>query len=75
MASRSLRRELLRLSTTEKIELVEELWDSIPESDENLALTSAQREDLERRLAEADSDPDGGQAWEVVREQIGQRKP
>jgi len=31
MTSNALRKELFQLSTAEKIELVEELWDSIPE--------------------------------------------
>lgn len=74
MASRNLRQELLRLSTAEKIELVEELWDSIPECDEALALTPEQSADLSRRLADADADPEGGTPWEVVREQVRQRK-
>ena len=74
MKSHDLRQELLRLSTAEKIELVEDLWDSIPEHDEALALTSEQRADLVQRLAEADADPEGGTPWEVVREQVRQRK-
>lgn len=74
MTSNALRKELLKLSTAEKIELVEELWDSIPEEDEALALTVEQREDLDRRLAEADADPDGGVPWEEARERIRQRQ-
>lgn len=74
MTSNALRQELFKLSTAEKLELVEELWDSIPEEDEALALTAEQREDLDRRLAEADADPDGGVPWEEARERIRQRR-
>jgi putative addiction module component (TIGR02574 family) len=74
MTSNALRKELFRLSTAEKIELVEELWDSIPEEDEARELTPEQREDLDRRLAEADADPDGGVPWEEARERIRQRQ-
>jgi putative addiction module component (TIGR02574 family) len=74
MMSNALRRELFKLSTAEKLELVEELWDSIPEKDEALELTAEQREDLDRRLAEADADPDGGMPWEEARERIRQRR-
>jgi putative addiction module component (TIGR02574 family) len=74
MTSNALRQELFKLSTAEKIELVEELWDSIPEEDEALEPTAEQREDLDRRLAEADADPDGGVSWEVARERIRQRQ-
>lgn len=74
MTSNALRRELLKLSTAEKLELVEELWNSIPEEDDTLAMTAEQREDLDRRLAEADADPEGGEPWEVARERIRQRQ-
>ena len=74
MTSKALRQELFKLSTAEKLELVEELWDSIPEEDEALELTAEQREDLDRRLAEADADPDGGVPWEVARDRIRQRR-
>ncbi len=69
----ALREELFKLSAAERLELVEELWDSIADEDEALALTDEQREDLERRLAEADADPTGGSPWEEVRERIRQR--
>jgi putative addiction module component (TIGR02574 family) len=69
----ALREQLLKLSAAERLELVEELWDSISDADEALVLTDAQREDLERRLAEADADPTGGLPWEEVRERIRQR--
>jgi len=49
----ALREELFKLSAAERLELVEELWDSIADDDAALALTNEQREDLERRLAEA----------------------
>ena len=70
----TLRYEILRLSTAEKLALVEQIWDSIPEDDEALAPTPEQRADLERRLAEANADPDGGIPWEEVRDRIRQRK-
>jgi len=69
----ALREELFRLSAAERLELVEELWDSIADDDPALVLTDAQREDLERRLAEADADPTGGSPWEEARERIRHR--
>lgn len=69
----ALREELSKLSAAERLELIEELWDSIADEDEALALTDEQRDDLERRLAEADTDPTGGSPWEEVRERIRQR--
>ena len=72
--TKALRKELLQLSAAERLELVEELWDSIADEDQALELTSEQREDLDRRLAEADADPTGGSSWEEVRERIQRRK-
>ena len=74
MTSKALRRELFRLSVAERLELVEELWDSIPADDEALDLSPEQREDLGRRVAEAEADPDGGSSWDAARERIQQRR-
>jgi len=71
--SNSLRDQLFKLSAAERLELVEELWDSIADDDEALALTDEQRADLTRRLAEADADPAGGSSWGAVRDRIGRR--
>ena len=69
----ALREELFKLSAAERLELVEELWDSIADDDAALALTDEQRDDLERRLAEADADFTGGLPWEEVLERIRHR--
>jgi len=71
--SSAFRDELFKLSAAERLELIEELWDSISDGDAALTLTEEQREDLERRLAESDADPTGGSPWEEVRERIRQR--
>ena len=70
----ALREELFKLSAAERLELVEELWDSLSDDDEALALTPEQREDLERRLAEADADPTGGSPADLVFERIRNRR-
>lgn len=69
----ALREELLKLSAAERLELVEERWDSLSDEDEALALTPEQRADLERRLAEADADPTGGSPADEVLERIRNR--
>lgn len=70
----SLRDELLRLSASERLELIEVLWDSLADDDPALALTPEQLEDLRQRVAEADADPTGGSPWEEVRERIRQQQ-
>ena len=72
---RDLRAEILKLSRAERLELVEDLWDSIAaeSEDEPFPLAPEQRADLERRIAEADADPAGGVPWEEARERIRRR--
>ena len=70
----SLREQVLGLSAAERLELVEILWDRLDDDDPALALTDAQRADLERRLAAADADPEGGSPWAEVQERIRNRR-
>ena len=44
--------EISRLSPTERLSLIGQLWDSL--SDEDIPVTSAQRNELKRRLATLD---------------------
>jgi putative addiction module component (TIGR02574 family) len=73
---RELRESLLKLSVAERLELVQELWDSIARECERepYPLSDEQRQDLDRRLAEADADPAGGASWQEVRERIRHRQ-
>jgi len=61
------------LTVSERIQLVEEIWDSISSSPEVLELTEAQREELERRLAEHRENPDSAIPWEEVRKDLMSR--
>jgi putative addiction module component (TIGR02574 family) len=42
--------EIKKLSTQEKILLVEDIWDSIASSDESIKITDEQRKELDSRL-------------------------
>ena len=59
-----------RLSVEERIELVEEIWDSIAEA---TPLTEAQRRELDRRLQDHEANPDDVLPWEVVKASITAR--
>jgi putative addiction module component (TIGR02574 family) len=74
--SHELREELLKLSVAERLELVQELWDSIAADCERepYPLTDEQRQDLERRLAETDEDPTASAPWQEARERIRQSR-
>jgi len=59
-----------RLSSDERTILAYELLDSVEEDARTSRLTEEQRKELERRIAEADADPDGGIPWEQVRDEV-----
>jgi putative addiction module component (TIGR02574 family) len=61
------------LSISERIRLVQEIWDSIAEHPEALELTDAQRAELDRRLAQHRKDPESAIPWEEVRRDLMSR--
>ncbi len=65
--------DLLQLSVSERIQLVEDLWDSVAADPENVPLTDAQKRELRRRLAEHKADPDSAIPWEEVRRRLYER--
>jgi putative addiction module component (TIGR02574 family) len=58
--------EILALPVQERVRLVEAIWDSISAVPEALQLTQWQREELDRRLAEFEADPEAGSTLEEV---------
>ena len=69
MASVSLS-ELLHLSVAERIQRVEDLWDSVAAHPEQVETAPEQLAELERRLAELDANPEGGESWDEVKARI-----
>jgi putative addiction module component (TIGR02574 family) len=58
------------LTVEQRIELIGELWDSIPDSLEALPVPDWHREELERRLVKADADPAAAIPWEQVKQRL-----
>ena len=65
--------KLSELTVAERIQLAEDLWDSVAADTGDLLLTDAQRAELDLRLADLERDPAAGEPWEVVRERIQRR--
>ena len=66
--------ELLKLSPAERIQLAEDLWDSVAAQPEHLpALSDDQRREIERRVAEHTRDPSSALTWEEVRARLWSR--
>ncbi len=64
--------DLLQLSLDERIQLVEDLWDSIATDREALSLTEAKKLELDRRLDDYHRHPEASEPWSVVRERMTQ---
>ena len=62
--------EILKLSVSERIELVEAIWDSIADAPESLPVTAAQKRELDRRLAEYRRNPQSGRTWNEIRRSL-----
>ena len=65
--------EIRKLSVSERIRLVEDIWDTIAESPDSLPVTEAQKQELDRRIAEHKAHPDHGMTWEEVRKSLNPR--
>jgi putative addiction module component (TIGR02574 family) len=65
--------DISKLSVIERIQLAEDLWDSVAAETGELPLTEAQVAELDRRLAALARDPAAGEPWEVVRGRVERR--
>lgn len=64
------REDIQKLSIPERIQLVEDIWDSIAEASELLPVTDAQRKDLDRRREEYRKNLTDTRTWSEVRERL-----
>ena len=62
--------DVLELSPAERLQLVEEIWDSIASVPDSIEVTEAQRRALDRRLEAFRANPTAGDPWEVVKARI-----
>jgi putative addiction module component (TIGR02574 family) len=58
-----------RLNAQERCELIELIWDSLPD-DAPFAPPAWHLRELERRIAAADADPAAAEPWEAVRARL-----
>jgi len=65
--------ELAHLSPPERLSLISQLWDSLDE--QQLPLTAAQQEELDRRLLSLVEDRREGIPWEALTAELERRCP
>ena len=61
------------LSPAEKLQLVQDLWDDIAASPDDVPIGDLQIAELERRKANLQRDPSSGLSWEETKRRIRSR--
>ena len=62
--------EIEKISVAERIQLVEDIWDSIGASAEELPLSDGQRQELDRRLEDMQQNPKEGVTWPELKARL-----
>ncbi|MGE0886068.1 MAG: addiction module protein [Blastocatellales bacterium] len=66
----TLTQEILKLSLAERIQLVEDLWDSIASTPDQLSVTDAQKAELDRRRQRFEQGVTSTRSWEEVKKNL-----
>jgi putative addiction module component (TIGR02574 family) len=64
--------DITKLTADERIELIGRLWDSL-EPEEAAPMSPELEAELRLRIAESDADPDGGEDWETIKQELRSR--
>jgi len=62
--------DIQRLSILERVQLAEQIWDSIVETPDALPIPETQIHELDRRLKLHDEDPEATQPWSTIRSRL-----
>jgi putative addiction module component (TIGR02574 family) len=65
--SPALLEQIFELSAEERVEIAQQIWESVHEHPEMVLLTNGQRDELERRWLAFEQDPDEGEDWDDVK--------
>lgn len=66
----SLSEKILQLSISERIQLAEDIWDSIAVNQHCVDMTELQKTILQERLEDYAANPESGESWEKVHKRI-----
>ncbi|HZM06015.1 MAG TPA: addiction module protein [Candidatus Saccharimonadales bacterium] len=61
---------LLQLPVPDRLQLVEDIWNSIADAPEALELTDEDKRLIDERLAARQRDPEAGSSWQEVYDRI-----
>ena len=66
--------DILTLSVAERMQLVEDIWDSIAATPEAVPVTDAQRKELAKRKRAHQRNPAAAKPWKEVRAKFERRR-
>ena len=66
--------DIKKLSTSEKLDLLHELWQSLPKAVASPPVSAAVRRMLDTRLADLEAHPENAASWSSVRERLFPRR-
>lgn len=62
--------DISSLSIPQRVHLVEQIWDSIADEEQTFELTSAQKKELDDRIAAHQAAPNRGKRWEDIKKRL-----
>lgn len=63
-------KQIIALNVEDRILLVQAIWDSIAAEQAYPELTDAQKQELDRRIADTEANPDNVTTWEEIKASI-----
>jgi putative addiction module component (TIGR02574 family) len=66
--------DIEQLSVAERIQLVEDIWDTIAANPDALEISEELGEELDRRVDSYHQNPDAGSSWQDVKKRILSQK-
>ena len=66
--------EIKSMSVDDRIHLIQAIWETIVEDQAPPELSEAQKQELSRRIAELDADPNNVLTWEQIKVHVKGRK-
>jgi putative addiction module component (TIGR02574 family) len=66
--------EIIALKVEDRIRIVQAIWDSIAAEKAYPELTDEQKQELDRRIADSEANPDNVMTWQEIRASIRKKK-
>ncbi|MEB3189789.1 MAG: addiction module protein [Snowella sp.] len=62
--------QIMPLTVAERLQLIEEIWNSISNNDSEIVLTPAQQQEIDRRLESSSDVKNQGKSWQEIKQKF-----